>query len=90
MRSIWKGGLNFGMVSIPCKIYSSVDDKRVSFHQYHADCGSRVQMPKWCPVCNRKLEQFEIKKGYEISDQRGKLQEGREFIRAVYYGTGFK
>lgn len=67
MRSIWKGSINFGMVAIPAKLYTATDDRRVSFHQIHADCGSRIQMPKWCPTCDRKLEAHEIKKGYEIA-----------------------
>jgi len=66
MRSIWKGQVNFGMVSIPTKLYSQSDKRGVSFHQYHS-CGSRIQMPKWCPVCDRKVEASEIEKGYEVS-----------------------
>lgn len=78
-RSIWKGSVNFGMVAIPAKLYSSTDDKRVSFHQYHAECGTRIQMPKWCPGCDRKLEAFEIKKGYEISKDQHVILEESDF-----------
>jgi len=67
MRSIWRGAINFGLVSIPSKLYTATDDKRISFHQIHAGCGSRIQMPKWCPRCERKVEAFEISKGYEVS-----------------------
>lgn len=66
-RSIWKGTIGFGMVSIPVKLYGSADDKTISLNQLHAECGSRVQMPKWCPSCNRKVEAGEIVKGYAIS-----------------------
>ena len=76
MRSIWKGTINFGMVAIPAKLYTATDDKRVSFHQIHADCGSRIQMPKWCPNCEKRLEAHEIKKGYELgTDQHIILDE---------------
>jgi len=67
------------MVAIPAKLYTATDDKRVSFHQYHADCGSRVQMPKWCPVCERKIEISEIKKGYEISESQHIILEEADF-----------
>ena len=79
MRSIWKGSINFGMVAIPAKLYSSSDSKKVSFHQYHADCGSRIQMPKWCAVCNRKVETTEIKKGYEVSEDQHIILEESDF-----------
>ncbi len=74
-RSIWKGSINFAMVAIPAKLYSATDDKRVSFHQIHGECGSRIQMPKWCSKCERKVEGFEIKKGYEVGDGHIILEE---------------
>jgi len=77
MRSVWKGSLGFGMVSIPTKLYPATENKRISFHQIHSECGSRIKMPKWCPVCDRAVESFELKKGYEISkDQHIILDEG--------------
>jgi len=68
-RSIWKGAVNFGMVSIPAKLYGAVEDDRVNLHQYHQVCGSRISMPRFCPVCDRKLEAAEIVKGYELGDR---------------------
>ena len=79
MRSIWKGSINFGMVAIPAKLYTATDDRRVSFHQIHAECGSRIQMPKWCPNCQRKLEAHEIKKGYEIAKDSHIILEESDF-----------
>ena len=79
MRSIWKGSINFGMVAIPAKLYSSTENKKVSFHQIHGECGNRIQMPKWCSACNRKLEAFEIKKGYEISEGQNIILEEADF-----------
>lgn len=79
MRSIWKGQVNFGMVSIPTKLYSQADKRGVSFHQYHSGCGSRIQMPKWCPVCDRKVEASEIEKGYEVSKDQHIILEDSDF-----------
>ena len=33
MRSIWKGAISFGLVTIPVKLYSATEAKDVSFHQ---------------------------------------------------------
>ena len=55
------------VVSIPAKLYSATDDKRVSFHQYHT-CGSRVTMPKFCAKCQKQVETAEIVKGYPVGD----------------------
>lgn len=87
MRAIWSGSINFLMVSIPAKLYTATDDKKVSFHQYHRDCGSRIQMPKWCPVCvegvnvtpGRKVEAAEIQRGYELSKTEHIILEEQDF-----------
>ena len=76
MRSIWKGQVGFGLISVPCKLYGACDDKKISFHQIHAECGSRISMPRWCPKCERKVEGTEIKKGYEVGDGLVLLDEG--------------
>jgi len=39
----------------------------VSFHLVHRDCRSRIQLPKWCPACERKLEPAEIQRVYEYA-----------------------
>jgi len=80
MRSIWNGSINFGMVTIPAKLYTAADDSRVPFHQYHAECNSRIQMPKWCPVCERKVEAAEIKRGYEINATEHIILEEADFL----------
>ena len=68
MRSIWKGTLGFGMVSIPVKLYGSVSKKsETSLATLHSECGSRIKMPKYCPQCDRMLEAGELAKAYEIS-----------------------
>ena len=65
-RSIWKGVISFGMVSIPVKLYGSAEDKTISLNQLHQECGSRIQMPKWCPTCDRKVDADEIVRGYAL------------------------
>jgi DNA end-binding protein Ku len=67
-RSVWVGSINFGMVSIPTKLYSATDDDKINLHQYHEACGSRVKQPKWCPTCEKFLETADIIKGYETGD----------------------
>ena len=56
-----------GMVAVPVKLYSATDEQAVHFNQLHRECGQRIQMPKWCPQCARKVEPTELVKGYEVS-----------------------
>ena len=78
-RSIWKGAMGFGMVSVPVKLYSATDEKTVHFNQLHADCQTRIQMPRWCPTCDRKVEQSEIVKGYPIGDEKWLVMDSADF-----------
>ncbi|ADL68260.1 Ku protein [Thermoanaerobacterium thermosaccharolyticum DSM 571] len=65
MRSMWKGAISFGLVSIPIKLYAATEDNSVHFRQLHKDCKSPIKYEKICPVCNRQVSDEEIVRGYE-------------------------
>jgi len=65
--TVWSGVIGFGMVSIPVKLYAATDNKRISFHQLHAECNTRIKEVRWCPTCDREVPWEEIVKGYEAT-----------------------
>jgi DNA end-binding protein Ku len=71
MRSMWKGSLGFGMVAIPVKMYKAVESKSIGFNQLHSECNTRIQMPKYCPTCDRHVEASEIIKAYPLDAKAG-------------------
>jgi DNA end-binding protein Ku len=79
IRSVWKGMVGFGMVSIPVKLYGAVEEQAVRFNTLHRECGKRIQMPRWCPNCERRLEQAEMVKGYPVGDDRFVTLEDQDF-----------
>jgi DNA end-binding protein Ku len=78
-RSIWKGTMGFGMVSVPCKLYPATEEKTVHFNNIHRDCQTRIQMPRWCPKCDRKVDTKELVKGYEVGENQWVLMEETDF-----------
>jgi len=66
MRATRSTSMGFGMVNIPVKLYKITESKTLekNIHQVHAECGSRINMPKWCATCDRKVEPSELIKGY--------------------------
>jgi len=64
-RAIWNGGINFGLVNIPVKLYSATENKGIVFHQIHSKCNTRIQEKRWCPKCNREVAWDEVEKGFE-------------------------
>ncbi len=70
VRSMWKGSISFGLVTIPVKLYASTESKDIRFNLLHSECRTPVQYRKWCPVCDREIAAEEITKGYEF--ERGR------------------
>jgi DNA end-binding protein Ku len=66
MRSIWKGAISFGLVTIPVKVYSATEQRDVSFHQVHREDGGRIKYRRVCTVCGEEVAYSDIAKGYEL------------------------
>jgi DNA end-binding protein Ku len=66
MRSIWKGAISFGLVTIPVKLYSATQARDVSFHQVHAEDGGRIKYKRVCSVDGEEVPYSDIAKGYEL------------------------
>lgn len=66
-RSIWKGVIAFGMVSIPVKLYAASGAKDVALHLLHKECGSRLKELRWCPVHEQEVPWDDISRGYEYA-----------------------
>ncbi|SNX52732.1 Ku protein [Thermoanaerobacterium sp. RBIITD] len=47
MRSMWKGAINFGLVSNPIKLYTTTEDHTIHFRQLHRDCKSPIKYEKY-------------------------------------------
>ncbi|HEX2804792.1 MAG TPA: Ku protein, partial [Kineosporiaceae bacterium] len=67
MRSMWKGAISFGLVTIPVKLYSATEEKDVSFHQVHREDGGRIRYRRVCSVDGEEVSYVDIAKGYELS-----------------------
>ena len=45
MRSMWKGSISFGLVTIPVKLYTATEQKDITFRQVHREDGGRPGYP---------------------------------------------
>ncbi len=78
-RSIWKGAISFGLVTIPIKLYSATEEKDVSFRQVHPEDGGRIKYRRVCEKCEKEVPFAEIAKGYETADGRMVILEKDDF-----------
>jgi DNA end-binding protein Ku len=70
MRTIWRGAIHFGLVTIPVKMHSATDEKSPKFHQLHATDGGRIQHRRVCSIDGEEVPYSEIAKGYEYQPDR--------------------
>ncbi len=64
---MWKGSVSFGLVNIPVRLYSAVQEKGLKFHLLHAEDGGRVKYKRVCSLCDKEVGWDDITKGYEYS-----------------------
>ncbi|MGI3782281.1 MAG: Ku protein [Janthinobacterium lividum] len=78
-RSIWKGAISFGLVTIPVKLYSATEEKDIAFRQVHAVDGGRIKYRRVCEIDGEEVPYPEIAKGYELADGRMVILEKEDF-----------
>jgi len=79
MRSIWKGPVSFGFVTIPISLYTATEEKDVRFHQLHKTDGARIRYKKFCEEEEEEVPEDEIVKGYEYGKSQYVLMEEKDF-----------
>src|SRR5919204_3799189 len=65
MKTIWKGAISFGLVTIPVKVYGATEEKTLKFNQLHAPDGGRIRYKRVCSVDGEEVDWADIVKGYE-------------------------
>ncbi|NJD28809.1 MAG: Ku protein [Chloroflexi bacterium] len=70
-RSMWKGAIQFGLVTIPVKLYVATEARAgVSFNMLHETDKSRIQMKIWCPEDEEIIPRSETVKGFEYAPDK--------------------
>ena len=69
-RSIWKGSITFGLITVPVKVYTAVGretSEKIDTHLLHAKDGERIHYERVCDKGHRDVDWNDIVKGYEYS-----------------------
>ncbi|MPZ71825.1 MAG: Ku protein [Nitriliruptorales bacterium] len=78
MRTMWKGSLSFGLVTIPVRLYPATEEKSVSFNQLRASDHSRIGYQRVAKADGEEVPYDEIVKGYEYEPDRYVVFDGDE------------
>lgn len=68
MRSMWKGAISFGLVTIPVRLYTATEQRDVSFRQVHVKDGGRIHFRRVCSVDGEEVPYTDVAKGFELPD----------------------
>lgn len=79
MRSVWRGAISFGLVTIAVRLYTAVEEHDFRFNQVHREDGGRIKYKRVCSVCGNEVEYSDITKGYELDDGRMVIMENEDF-----------
>ena len=68
---MWKGAIQFGLVTIPVKLYTATESEyTIRFNMLHATDLSRIQMKIWCPEDDQVISRGDTVK---VQTRRGEI-----------------
>jgi DNA end-binding protein Ku len=66
-RAMWRGAIQFGLVTIPVKLYLATEARGgLSFNLLHKECLTRIQMKTHCPI-HGEIPRSDTVRGFEYS-----------------------
>lgn len=68
MRSIWNGSISFGLVTIPVKIYSASEDRKLDLDMLDKSDHARIRYKRVNENSGEEVEWKDIVKGYRQGD----------------------
>jgi DNA end-binding protein Ku len=69
-RAIWSGSIGFGLVNVPVKLFTAVEEKGVQFHQFQEGTKSRVRNKRVNEKSGKEVPFEKVVKGYEVKKDR--------------------
>lgn len=65
MKTMWRGAISFGLVSIPVRVYTATEEKTLRFNQLHENDHGRIRYKRVCSKDDKEVPYEEIVRGYE-------------------------
>ncbi|MGQ0670881.1 MAG: non-homologous end joining protein Ku [Actinomycetota bacterium] len=78
-RSMWKGAISFGLVTIPVSVFPATEEKSLKFNQIHEPDGGRIRYKRVCSIDGEEVPFEEIVKGYEVDKDQYVLLTDEDF-----------
>lgn len=86
-RAIWTGTISFGLVNVPVRMYSAIDEQDLRFHLVHEPDGGRIGYQKICKAENEPVPEDEIVKAFELEKDELVVLTDEDFAAAKTEGV---
>lgn len=70
MRAIWSGTISFGLVALPCQLFTATVEHGPALHTVHDVCGGRIRHRRVCELENVEVPQDQLARAWEAPDGR--------------------
>ncbi len=85
-RSLWSGSISFGLVNVPVRLYSAVQEHKLRFHFVHEPDNSPIGYQKICKKEDKPVPDDEIVKAFEYTKGEYVFMEEEDFEAAKVEG----
>jgi DNA end-binding protein Ku len=79
MRTVWRGTVSIGLVSIAVRVVAATEDHDFRFRHVHRSDGGQIRYRRECEACLDEIDYNEVARGYELDDGRLVLLEKNDF-----------
>ena len=78
-RAIWTGSISFGLVNVPVRMYSAIDEHDLHFNLIHERDDSRIGYQKVCKKEEKPVPDDEIVKAFEVEKDEFVVLDDQDF-----------
>ncbi len=69
-RTMWRGAISFGLVTIPVRVTPATEERSLHFNQLHDEDHGRIRYKRVCSIDGEEVPYDHIVKGYEVEKDR--------------------
>ena len=69
-RAIWTGAISFGLVNVPVRMYSAIEEHKLHFNYIHEKDGSRIGYEKVCKTEEQARPRGRDRQGVRVGEGR--------------------
>ena len=80
-RAIWKGAISFGLVTIPIRVHTAVEEKSFKFNQLHSKDQGRIKYKRTCAVDGEEVK--DLDEFVKLYDESVKNKEGKVLLDII-------